>query len=304
MSRRILLALLALLLAACGDDGAGAEPPASAVMGGFPVVVDGVEIPAAPQRIVSASASHTEILFAIGAGDLVIATDFFSNHPPAAEDTQKIDAFNVSVEAIADLDPDLVVLAFDPGDVVPALERLAIPTLLFDAPADLEDVYGQIQRLGTAVGRVPEAEALAAGLRDEIAEIVAGIPADAEPPTYYHELDPYLFTVTSSTFIGGLYRLLGLENVADPADADGFGYPQLTAEFLLAEDPDWIFLADTVCCAASAATLADRPGWDSLTAVREGRVVELDDDVASRWGPRIVDFLRTVAEAIGREGGR
>jgi iron complex transport system substrate-binding protein len=91
---------------------------------------------------------------------------------------------------------------------------------------------------------------------------------------------------------------LGLQNIADPADDSGFGYPQLSAEFILEADPDFIFLADTVCCRQSAATLAERPGWDTLAAVRNGRVIELDDSVASRWGPRIVDFLRIVTTAV------
>ncbi|RMH67259.1 MAG: ABC transporter substrate-binding protein, partial [Actinomyces sp.] len=118
--------------------------------------------------------------------------------------------------------------------------------------------------------------------------------------TYYHELDDTLYTVTSGTFVGEIYALFGLENVADPADADGsaFGYPQLSAEYLVDADPDLIFLADTKCCGQSAATVAARPGWDTLTAVREGHVVELDDDIASRWGPRVVDFARAVAAAL------
>jgi iron complex transport system substrate-binding protein len=105
--------------------------------------------------------------------------------------------------------------------------------------------------------------------------------------------------VTSSTFIGQVYALAGLENVADAADPNGefAGYPQLSPEFLVDADPDFIFLADTECCQQSAATLAERPGFDALTAVQEGRVVELSDDVASRWGPRLVDFLRSIIEA-------
>ena len=115
-----------------------------------------------------------------------------------------------------------------------------------------------------------------------------------------HELDDTLYTVTSSTFIGEVYTLAGLVNAADPADADGsaWGYPQLSAEYLLDADPDLIFLADTRCCAQDAETVAARPGWESLTAVETGRIVELDDDVASRWGPRIVDFLRAIVNAV------
>ncbi len=127
---------------------------------------------------------------------------------------------------------------------------------------------------------------------------MASIPAFDDAPTFYHELDPTFYSVTSSTFIGEIYGLLGLVDIADAADPDGYGYPQLSAEYIIEQDPDFIFLADTKCCGQNAETVAARPGWDRLTAVEEGRIVELDDDVASRWGPRIVDLLATVAEAV------
>jgi iron complex transport system substrate-binding protein len=319
--------VLALAVAACGDDGGSATTSAGATTvattaaaitepettttsaaaatttatpteDGFPVMVDGVTVPALPKRIISASASHTEMLFAIGAGAQVAATDLFSDYPAKAADTEKFDAFNISVEAVAGLDPDLVILAFDPGDTAAGLEALGIPTLLFDAPATLEDVYEQIVAVGDASGHRDEASTLIDDMRSSIDEILAGVPLVEIPFTYYHELDTSGFTVTSETFIGSLYELVGLENVADPADDVGSGYPQLTTEFLFDADPDFIFLADTKCCGQTAATIAERSGWDVMTAVREGRVIELDDDVASRWGPRVVDFLEIVVAAV------
>jgi iron complex transport system substrate-binding protein len=291
------VAALALTVAACGGAG-DALPDGSPAGTGFPVEAAGVTIPAAPQRIVSASASHTEVLYAIGAGPSVVATDLFSNYPPEAERTEKIDAFNLSVEAVAALDPDLVILAFDPGGAVDALSGLGIPTLLFDPPIAIDDVYAQIATLGRATGRDDEAASLVARMRNGI-ERVAATRAGSETLTYYHELDPTLYSVASGTFIGSLYGLLGLESIVAATDADPLGYAQLSAEFVLDADPDFVFLADTRCCGESAATVAARPGWDQLSAVREGRVVELDDDVASRWGPRLVDFLTAVAEAVG-----
>jgi iron complex transport system substrate-binding protein len=290
-------AAVLLLVAGCaGGEPASPEDGGPQAGAGFPVDVAGVTVPAQPERIVSASASHTEILYSIGAGGSVVATDLFSNYPPEAEETEKIDAFNLSVEAVAALDPDLVILAFDPGGAVDALSSLGIPTLLFDPPVTLSDVYSQIATVGTATGRVDEAESLAAEMEEGIERVA--IPGD-RTLTYYHELDPTLFSVASGSFIGSLYGLLGLESIVAPAEADPLGYAQLTAEFILDTDPDFIFLADTRCCGESAATVAARPGWDALNAVREGRVVELDDDVASRWGPRLVEFLTVVAEAVG-----
>jgi iron complex transport system substrate-binding protein len=120
----------------------------------------------------------------------------------------------------------------------------------------------------------------------------------SEPPTYYHELDSSFFSVTSGTFIGQVYAMAGLENIADVAEGAETLYPQLSAEFIIDSDPDLIFLADTKCCGESLETVTARPGWDQLTAVANGDVVELDDDVASRWGPRVVDFLAIIVDEV------
>ena len=298
----VALALLACLAAACGGaaEGGATTGPAG---GGFPVEVAGTVIPAAPQRIVSASASHTEILYALGAGERIVATDQFSNFPPEAEATPKLDAFNLGVESVAAFAPDLVVLSYDPGDLRDGLAALGIPTLLFAPPLTLEDAYGQMRALGEAAGLEPEAYALVAGIESEVARLVATVPAREDPLTYYYELDPTLYSLTSATFVGGLFGRLGMESIADAADAGATGFPQLSAEFVLAADPDFVFLADTRCCGQSAATLAERPGWAALEAVVEGRVVPLDDDIASRWGPRLVDLLAAVAGAITTPGG-
>ena len=111
------------------------------------------------------------------------------------------------------------------------------------------------------------------------------------------------FSADSTTFIGELYSLLGLRNVADGAEGDSGGFPQLNAEFLVSANPDMIFLADTKCCAETAETVAARPGWDVIAGVVNGNVFEMDDDIASRWGPRVVDYLREVSDAVGQALG-
>lgn len=268
---------------------------------GYPVTVAAangdVTIEERPQAIISLSPTATEMLFALGAGDQVVAVDDQSNYPEQAPITD-LSGFTPNVEAIAALEPDLVVISFDPGDLVASLEALGIPVLLQPAAASLDDTYAQIEQLGVATGHVGDAAELVARMQSDIDEIVASVTPLAAPLTYYHELDPTFFTVTSATFIGQVYALLGLENIADPADTDGYGYPQLSAEYIVDQDPDLVFLADTKCCGQSPETVAQRPGWSELTAVKTGAVVPLDDDVASRWGPRVVDFLRQVAGVV------
>jgi iron complex transport system substrate-binding protein len=293
------IAVVLLLLASCGET----APPQAAPTGSpspsaaFPVTIDGVTIPRQPERIVSLSPTATEMLFAIGAGDQVEAVDDQSNYPADAPMTD-LSGFEPNVEAIASYEPDLVVYSTEPGDLGAALAGLGIPALEQPAATTLDDVYGQIDDLGTATGNVSAAKDVVEGMRSEIESITGSIEAPSDPVTYYHELDDTYYSVTSSTFIGQLYSLVGLRNIADEAKGAGGGYPQLSAEYILDADPDLIFLADTKCCGQSARTVAERPGWDRIAAVENGGVIPLDDDVASRWGPRIVEYLRQIATAV------
>ncbi|HSK37493.1 MAG TPA: ABC transporter substrate-binding protein [Actinomycetota bacterium] len=242
------------------------------------------------------SPTATEMLFAIGAGSQVVAVDSNSSYPAEAPKTD-LSAYQPNIEAIAGYKPDLVVYSDDPGELKAGLDKLSIPVLQQPAATRLDDTYAQLDQLGRATGHEEEAGKVATAMRAEIEKIAAASRPE-RPLTYYHELDKNLYSVTSKTFIGQLYGQLGMRNIADAADKEGTGYPQLSAEYVIKADPDLIFLADTKCCGQSASTVAARDGWDQLTAVKTGGVVELDDDVASRWGPRVVDFLKTVAAKV------
>ena len=315
--RRILLILALLATAACTtteglattSEGsaatvlevtttAGSEPAIETP--GFPVTVivgnGEVTIEQRPGRIVSLAPTATEVLFAIGAGEQVVAVDEFSTYPEEAPTTD-LSGFEPNLEAVADLDPDLVVVSDDLNDIVSALTAVGIPVIHHPAAVSLDDAYTQIEQLGAATGNPEAAEGLVASMASDIDDLSGSVPDRADPLTYYHELDGSLFTVTSATFIGEIYELAGLDNIADAADGADALYPQLSAEFIIESDPDLIFLADAQCCGESAETVAARPGWDQLTAVTSGAVVALDEDIASRWGPRVVDFLETIVAA-------
>jgi iron complex transport system substrate-binding protein len=293
----------ALFLGACGSNGdSGAEnqpgttPPAVA----FPVTVEAangdVRIAERPEKIVSLSPTATETLFSIGAGEQLTAVDDQSNYPADAPRT-KLSGFQPNVEAIAGFEPDLVIAAFDPGGLVRGLDKLDIPVLLFPAAKDLEDAYTQMQALGEATGQSEGADALVTRMRSRIGELSDEISAESGL-TVYHELGPDFFSATSKTFIGSVYELLGLKNIADEAGGAAPDYPQLSAEYILSADPDLIVLSDTKCCGQTLETVAARPGWKTLTAVKQRNVVLADDDVASRWGPRTVDFVELITRAI------
>jgi iron complex transport system substrate-binding protein len=243
------------------------------------------------------SATATEMLFAIDAGDKVIAVDNFSNYPADVEALPKVDAYQPSVEAISALEPDLVIISYDPGNLVEQLNALSIPVFAAYAVANLDGAYEQMQQLGALTGRADEAAAAVDAMRGEIESIVAAVAKQDPPLTYFYELDPTLYSVTTNTFIGSVMAQFGLVSIADGVE-EGNDYPQLSAEVIVEKDPDIIFLADVKCCAQSAATVAEREGWAALSAVANGSIVALDDDIASRWGPRLVELMKQVAAAI------
>ena len=251
---------------------------------------------AIPSRIVSLSPSSTDDLFAIGAGKQVVAVDSYSTYPKQAPVT-KLSAYTPNVEAIAKYKPDLVVVSGDTNHVVEQLAKLHIRTVIEPAAANLAGVYAEIRQLGTVTGHTRGAAAVVARMQNQVKAIVASVPHPAKQLTVYHELDQTYYSATSHTFIGQLYTLLGLKNIADAA-AGSSDYPQLSDEYIIASDPDLIVLADTVCCGQSYATVSKRPGWNTIAAVRDHEVVRVDDSIASQWGTRVVLFLRAVASAV------
>jgi iron complex transport system substrate-binding protein len=300
--RRVLTTLLtsaALLLGGCASGGDTPAGPASASAGtAYPVTVGDLTLPQRPTKIVSLSPTATEMLFAIGAGPQVTAVDDQSSFPADAPRTD-LSAFKPSAEAVAKRNPDLVVLSDDIDKIVDQLGALKIPVFVTPSAKDLDQTYAEIEQLGRLTGHDGEATALTGRMRADIDKIAASVPPRKKPLSYYYELDPTLYTVTSKTFIGSVLARLQLKNVADPADASGSkgGYPQLSQEALVKANPDVVLLADSKCCKQSAATVRARAGWSSVTAVKTGKIVALDDDIASRWGPRVVDLMRSVADA-------
>ncbi len=288
-----------LSLVSCG----GSPPSTSGTQSAhFPVTIaqpggSTVTIAHQPRRIVSLSPTATEMLFAIGAGPQVVAVDDQSNYPASAP-TTKLSGFQPNLEAIAGYTPDLVIASEDAGGLVKGVQALGVPILIEPAAKTLDNTYSQIKELGTATGHRAEADSLAAKIQSEVKSFVSSLSRPARSLRVYHELDDTYYSVTSATFIGQVYKLLGLTNIADAATGAAPDYPQLSAEYIVSSNPDLIVLADTKCCKQDLHTVSARPGWSAIAAVRSGQVVNVDDDIASRWGPRIVDFMRAVAPHV------
>jgi iron complex transport system substrate-binding protein len=287
ITRRIAILAAASLsfLAACGGSDTSSDTTAAASTEGV--------------RIVSLSPTATEMLYAIGAGDLVVAVDSLSTFPAeTADKVTEISAFEPNAEAILGYEPDLVLISNDMNKISEQLTSAdpGITVWTGAAAATLDDVYRQIGELGAATGREDAAAALVADMQSKIEAATAGVTAP-EGASYFYELDNTLYSVTSNTFVGSLLKATGIANVADGVE-EGNDYPQMNAEAIIKANPSIIFLADTKCCGQNAVEVAKRPGWSGIDAVKNGNVVELDDDVASRWGPRVVDLVTQMAQAI------
>jgi iron complex transport system substrate-binding protein len=268
----------------------------------FPVTVHAangdIVVKKRPVRVVSLSPSATEDLFAVGAGAQVIAVDDQSDYPKRAPRTN-LSGFRPNTEAIASYNPDLVVISND-GGLAASLEKLGITVLLEPAPNTIAEAYDEVRQIGQATGHAATATTVVRGMQRKLTALIRSVPKRSRHLKVFHELSPDYYTATSSTFIGRIYRLFGFRNIADAADTSHSGYPQLSAEYIVAANPDIVVLADSVCCGQTAATAGERPGWQLVSAVRRGRVVTVDDSIASRWGPRIVDFARVVAAVAKR----
>ncbi len=288
------------LALATSAGGAGARPA-------WPVTVraanGAITIAHQPTRIMSLSPTATEMLYAIGAGSQVTAVDKYSNYPAGTPRTS-LDGYSLNAEAVARYRPDLIILAYDPPALAAQLATLHIPVIYDPAAPTLAVAYHQYLGLGEATGHLAGARAEVARLRVRVAAIVRTAPHVPAGTTYYYELDPTYYTVTSATFVGQLLSMLGLHSIADAGGTHvSGGYPQLTAESILQANPSIILLADHGCCQATPASVAARPGWSALSAVAAGRIYVVSDSLASRWGPRVTLLLQAVASDLRRAFG-
>jgi iron complex transport system substrate-binding protein len=282
----------------------------SAASSSFPVTLTAsngrVTIKARPDRIVSLAATATEDLYAVGAGPQVVAVDQDSDYPPNAPMT-KLSGLTPNLEAIAKYNPDLVVAAQNSGGLVSGLAKLGVPVLIEPAAATLNGAYAQIDQIGRATGHYAQAKRTVASMQTQIASYVRQAGSSHPNLTYYWELtaNPY-YSVTSSTFIGQIVGLFGLKNIANAANkaSDG-GYPELSEEYIIAAAPRIIFLADNQAAdgGQTPVIVAARPGWSAIPAVKDHEVIGLNDDIASRWGPRLPQLVAEIAQAVERATG-
>lgn len=266
---------------------------------GFPLTVEGtdgqsVTFDSPPQRIVSLSAHATDILCAVGAGPQIVAVDKYANCPAGSSAKPELDAFSPNTEAIAGYQPDFVYISTDTGNLAATLRGLGLRVLYLDIPTSLQGVFDQVDLFGRISGHQDAAAALVAGMQTRLEAVEAKVAGVTRGPRVFHELDTTLFTVAPGTYIGDLYRVLKAQNIA--ADAKD-SYPQLTAEIVVQRDPEVIVLADEVA-GVTPESVAARPGWSGITAVKTGRICGVDPSLVSQPGTHVLDALETLARCL------
>ena len=243
------------------------------------------------QRVVSLSTTHTEVIQVLGGGNLLVGIDSFSETDLPAE---RIDAFTVTAEDLVKLNPDLVVVAFDFNGIIEGLENLQINYVLLPPARNYEDVYFQIEEIGNLINKVDESKNLVSSMKNDVEKIIEAF--SQENIKVFHEIGfTYgIYTINENSFIGEIYNLLGIENVANlKEDPFGSGYPEYSEEEVINSDPNLIVVGHSDYLNKDLST---RIGWEEITAVKSSNVYFLDENLANNWGASTVDLINTLSE--------
>jgi len=243
------------------------------------------------KRIVSLSTTHTQVIQVLGAERLLVAVDSFSTTEMSVE---KIDAFTVKAEDLVKLNPDLVIVAFDFNGIIEGLESLEIKYVLLPPARNFQEVYSQIEEIGNLTNKVDESLDLVSSMKSDVEEIIDNFTQDNIK--VFHEIGfTYgIYTINENSFIGQIYNLLGIENIANlKEDPFGSGYPEFSEEEVIISNPNLIVVGHSDYLNKDLST---RTGWEEITAVQSGNIYFLDENLANNWGVSTVDLLNTLSE--------
>ncbi|MEC7892460.1 MAG: ABC transporter substrate-binding protein [Actinomycetota bacterium] len=244
-------------------------------------------------KIVSLSTTHTEIVQALGGGELLVGADSFSQTP---ETVKKIDAFTATTDEILELNPDVVLIAFDINEIVTDLEGMQMKYALLPPARNFEDVYSQIEIIGNLIHKENEAKNLISSMRQDVSTILQN--TTFKDIKIFHEIGyTYgIYTVNQNSFIGEIYNLLGVKNIANELeDPYSSGYPEISEEKIIESNPDLIVVGHSDYLNKDLST---RTSWKNLTALKSNNIYFLDENLANNWGINTVDLLNVLNEII------
>lgn len=262
-----------------------------------------VEITGVPERIISLAPSNTEILFALGLGDQVVGVSDFCDYPEEAQKIERVGFVEPNLEKIVELEPDLVFYIGGTAQLekTQTMEDLGLTVLVLAPSDDIEDIFTDIELVGRATGTEDEAADLVSELRARMDEVLSRVAQAERQPLVFYELDATdptrPWTAGPGSFIDTLITMAGGLNLGASAEME---WAEFSTEEIIAQDPEVIILGDANY-GVTAESVAERPGWGVITAVKEGAIYPIDDNLVSRPGPRIVDGLEELARIIHPE---
>lgn len=309
----ILGLMLLVLLAACGSNHASNQPQEQKPSGGentqapaqrqFPLTIKDstgqeVKLEKKPGRIVSVMPSATEIAYAVGAGDNIVGVSNYDNYPEDVKKKEKVGDLKVNIEKVVSLEPDLILADTGNGEAVDALRKTGIPVLVMEAKT-FDEIYQSIEMIGKATGNDAKADDVVSKMKEDVKEVQEKVKAvpEAKRPNVWIEVDPSLFTAGKGTFMHDMVTIAGGKNIAGDLD----GWKQLSEEKVLQRNPDIILNTYGYYDKEGAAKIKQRPKWQQVKAVKEGRVFALNSDVVNRPGPRITEGLKEIAKDLHPE---
>ncbi|GMA15771.1 ABC transporter substrate-binding protein [Deinococcus metallilatus] len=246
-----------------------------------------------PKRIVSVLPSDTETLCALGVCDQLVGVDEFSDFPAQVTRLPKVGGlYNPNVEAMVALRPDLVIVS-KYGKLAGPLTQAGIPVLAVN-PETYDDVFSKTLLLGKVVNREAQAKTLVLNMKRDIARVEILTKNAVRKPTTYFEIDPTPYSIGPNSFMGVLLTKAGARNIIPASLGD---FPKVDPEFVVKANPELMLGLDL-------GTARSRPGWNSIQAVKTGRVLPIPKDlntILGRPGPRLPQALRGLARLIHPE---
>ncbi|WP_174734600.1 ABC transporter substrate-binding protein [Mesobacillus harenae] len=311
----LLTIMLALgVLAACGENAEDVpnENPATDQNqsankeSDFPVTItdaldNEVTIEAKPEKIVSLIPSNTEIAFGLGLGEQVVGVSDFDNFPEETAQKEKIGGMEFNIEKIISLSPDLVLAhassAHNSEAGLQQLRDAGITVLVVNDATNFEEVYESIQMVGKASGESEKADELVADMKEKLDGIKnkAAEINEADRKSVFVEVSPApeIYTAGTNTFMDEMLKLINAENVVTEE-----GWPKMDPEAVIEKNPDVIITTHGYYTENPVENVMSRDGWQDITAVTNKQVVDVDSDMVTRTGPRLVEGVEALAKAI------
>lgn len=249
----------------------------------------------APKRVVTLLPSETEIMYAIGAGELVVGTDDYSNYPAEAANKPHIGGMETNYEAIIALKPDLILASSTMNTAAIEQLRSLKLTVLATDPKTYDDTIAKIEQIGAIMDKSTEAFAVAQHMK-EVKQQVTEAVANATVPNVYLEFSPG-YTVGKGEYLDEIITLAGGKNISDQP-----GWYEVDPEYVIQQNPSVIIYGSMTGEVGAnnsiLKTMNSRPGWSAIDAMKNKRVYEVDSDSLTRVGPRLADGLLAVARQL------